>query len=167
MRIGWLSTGRDPAARTLLAEIVRRAARDGLDLDIGVVFCDRERGESAESDAFLDLAGELALPTLTLSSAADWRAWRESPDPERARLRNRLAVREAWRERYHDRVMSLLEPTQVDLLVLAGYMLITSPEMCERFAILNLHPALPGGPQGTWQEVIWRLLADEAYETGA
>jgi phosphoribosylglycinamide formyltransferase-1 len=33
--------------------------------------------------------------------------------------------------------------------------------------MLNLHPALPGGPQGTWQQVIWRLLSDEAHETGA
>ena len=167
MRIGWLSTGRDPAARTLLNEVVRRAARDDLDLDIGVVFCNREPGESAESDAFLDLTAELGLTAVTLSSATDWARWREQPDLDRERLRNRLAVREAWRERYHERVMALLEPYQVDLLVLAGYMLITSPELCERFAILNLHPALPGGPQGTWQEVIWQLLADEAYETGA
>ena len=53
------------------------------------------------------------------------------------------------------------------MLVLAGYMLITSPEMCRRFAILNLHPALPGGPKGMWQGVIWDLLEAEAEETGA
>ena len=46
-------------------------------------------------------------------------------------------------------------------------MLITSPDLCARFAMLNLHPALPGGPTGTWQQVIWQLLADEADETGA
>ena len=56
MRIGWLSSGRDAAACTLLAEVVGRARRDGLDLDIAVVFSDRERGEQPESDAFLDLA---------------------------------------------------------------------------------------------------------------
>jgi phosphoribosylglycinamide formyltransferase-1 len=33
--------------------------------------------------------------------------------------------------------------------------------------MLNLHPALPGGPTGTWQEVIWQLLEEEAAETGA
>jgi len=168
VRIGWLSTGRDPAARNLLSEVMGRAARDGLDLDLGVVFCDRERGESPESDAFLDLAAELGLTTVTLSSAASWRAWREQPDaPTGERPRNRRALREAWRKTYHDQVTALLEPFEADLLVLAGYMVITSPDMCERFAILNLHPALPGGPQGTWQEVIWQLLADEAHETGA
>ena len=33
--------------------------------------------------------------------------------------------------------------------------------------MLNLHPALPGGPKGMWQQVIWELLEDEADETGA
>ena len=65
MRIGWLSSGRDAAARTLLAEVVRRARRDGLDLDIAVVFCDHVRGEQAESDAFLDLVAELGLTAVT------------------------------------------------------------------------------------------------------
>ena len=76
-------------------------------------------------------------------------------------------MREAWRLAYHDDVAGLLDSYGVELLVLAGYMLITSPDFCARFATLNLHPALPGGPRGTWQEVIWRLLADEAQETGA
>lgn len=168
MRIGWLSSGHDDAASTLLSEVVRRARRDGIDLDIAVVFCDRERGEQPESDAFLDLVSDLGLPAATLSSAASWQAWRERRDTlDNRRFANRAAIREAWRGAFHDEVTGLLDPYDLDLLVLAGYMLITSPDMCVRFAILNLHPALPGGPQGTWQQVIWRLLADEADETGA
>ncbi len=58
--------------------------------------------------------------------------------------------------------MALLEPFALDVLVLAGYMLIVSPAMCARYAMLNLHPALPGGPTGTWQEVIWALLERQA-----
>ena len=50
---------------------------------------------------------------------------------------------------------------------MAGYMLISSPAFCRRYAILNLHPALPGDPTGTWQQVIWQLLEDDAAETGA
>ena len=167
MRIGWLSSGHDAAASTLLSEVVRRARRDGIDLDIAVVFCDRERGEQPESDDFLDLVDELGLPVATLSSAASWQAWRRSDTLDSRRYPNHAAIREAWRDAFHDEVTALLEPYAVDLLVLAGYMLITSPDMCVRFAILNLHPALPGGPHGTWQQVIWRLLADEADETGA
>ena len=150
MKIGWLSSGRDAAARTLLTEVARRASRDGLDLDIAVVLCDHVRGELTESDAFLDLVAELGLTAVTLSSAA-----------------SRQSRREDWRRDFHDDVAEQLAPYGVELLVLAGYMLIASPELCARYAMLNLHPALPGGPRGTWQEVIWRLLADEAGETGA
>lgn len=156
MRVGWLSTGRDEAARNLLADVLGRARRDGVPLDVGVVFCDREPGESPESDAFHDLVRRLDLPLVTLSSRRSW---------EEARARG--LSRAAWRDAYHEQVAALLQRHQPGVLVMAGYMLIASPAMCRRFAILNLHPALPGGPTGTWQEVIWRLLEDEAEETGA
>ena len=32
--------------------------------------------------------------------------------------------------------------------------------------MINLHPAAPGGPAGTWQEVIWQLIDAEAQQTG-
>ena len=32
--------------------------------------------------------------------------------------------------------------------------------------MINLHPAAPGGPAGTWQEVIWQLIEGDAMETG-
>ena len=46
-------------------------------------------------------------------------------------------------------------------------MLIFSGEMCRRFPLLNLHPALPDGPIGTWQEVTWELIRRRATQTGA
>ena len=46
MRIGWLSTGRDQAASNLLSDVVARAQQGDVPLDIGAVFCDRERGEA-------------------------------------------------------------------------------------------------------------------------
>jgi len=156
LRLGWLSTGRDPAARNLLTEVVERAARDGLPVGIEAVFCDRVRGEARDSDLFLDLVEALGFPLLSVSSAASWQ------DARRCGL-----SREAWRAAFHDDVLRRLEPFRLDLLVLAGYMLVASPRMCERYAMLNLHPALPHGPKGTWQEVIWELLRHEADETGA
>lgn len=155
-RVGWLSTGRDPAARNLLVKVVQHAARDGLPLRIAAAFCDRERGESPESDAYLDLVERLGIPAVTLSSAAGWHA------AQAAGL-----SRETWRDEFHNEVLLLLEPHRLDVLVLAGYMLIVSPAMCTRYAMLNLHPALPDGPKGTWQEVIWELLRAGATETGA
>jgi folate-dependent phosphoribosylglycinamide formyltransferase PurN len=45
-------------------------------------------------------------------------------------------------------------------------MLIVGKEMCQRYNMINLHPAAPGGPSGTWQEVIWQLIGSQAKETG-
>jgi folate-dependent phosphoribosylglycinamide formyltransferase PurN len=45
-------------------------------------------------------------------------------------------------------------------------MLIVSQEMCQRYNMINLHPAAPGGPKGTWQEVIRQLIDSKAQETG-
>jgi phosphoribosylglycinamide formyltransferase-1 len=33
--------------------------------------------------------------------------------------------------------------------------------------MLNLHPALLGGPVGTWQYVIWKIIEEKAREAGA
>ena len=156
MRIGWLSTGRDQAACNLLADVVARAQQDDIPLDIAAVFCDREPGEAPESDRFIALVERLDLSLVTLSSAASWTAAQA------------LGVgRTTWRDEYHRGVMDLLVPYRLGVLVMAGYMLVVSPAMCRRYALLNLHPALPGGPTGSWQEVIWQLLEAEAAETGA
>ena len=156
MNIGWLSGGRDPAARNLLADVVGRAGLDDIPLNIRVVFCDREAGESEESDLFLELADDLGFSTVCLSSARSWQIAQANGDS-----------RERWRADFHDQAMKILEPFALDVLVLAGYMLIVSPATCGRYAMLNLHPALPGGPTGTWQQVIWALLDAGAQETGA
>ncbi len=156
MRVGWLSSGRDPAATNLLADVVARAQQDGVPLEIGAVFSDRERGEAPESDHFIDLVERLDLPLVTLSSAASW-----------VEAQKLGVSRSTWREEYHRGVMDLLVPHRLGVLVMAGYMLVASPAMCRKFAILNLHPALPSGPTGTWQDVIWQLLDDEADATGA
>jgi folate-dependent phosphoribosylglycinamide formyltransferase PurN len=62
--------------------------------------------------------------------------------------------------------MKRLQGFYPDLCVLAGYMLIVGEEMCQRHNMINLHPAAPGGPKGTWQEVIWQLIDNRASETG-
>ena len=148
MRIGWLSSGRDQAAVNLLSDIVARAQQDGVPLKIGAVFCDRERGEAPESDRFLDLVERLDFPLVTLSSRKSW-----------AEAQKLGVSRSDWRDEYHRGVVDLLKPHRLGVLVMAGYMLIVGPAMGRRYPILNLHPALPGGPTGSWQEVIWRLLA--------
>jgi phosphoribosylglycinamide formyltransferase-1 len=62
--------------------------------------------------------------------------------------------------------MKRLEPFQADITVLAGYMLVVGDVMCKKFDMVNLHPAAPDGPAGTWQEVIWQLISERAEKSG-
>src|SRR3970282_977676 len=71
-----------------------------------------------------------------------------------------------WRLAFDGEVMRLLEPYSFDVGLLAGYMLIFGPEPCQQWTLLNLHPALPGGPIGPWQEVVWQLIDSRAEESG-
>lgn len=154
MRIGWFSTGRDPAARELLKHVHREMAEGFIPGEIAFVFSSREEGESSESDRFLGLSKGLGLRTLALS------ARRFEPEIRKRDL-------DRWRDLYHRRVAEIIAPFRVDLIMLAGYMLIVSPWMCRTHRMVNLHPALPGGPVGTWQEVIWRLIEEGKERTGA
>jgi len=165
LRIGWFSTGRDEAARELLT-VVHDAIEDGsLRATIAFVFCNRERGEGVESDAFIRLVEELKIPLVAFSSAG-----LEPGLRRRGLLQEHNGEPETiagWRELYDRAVIELLRPYPIDLGVLAGYMLIVSPLLCKSCDLINLHPAAPGGPKGTWQEVIWQLIDERAQRTGA
>ena len=49
---------------------------------------------------------------------------------------------------------------------MAGYMLILGDPELDGLVLVNIHPALPWGPRGTWQEVIHQLIAEDANEQG-
>ena len=143
--MGWFSTGRDEAARELLQRVYENISNGVIPGRIGYVFCNRRPGEALESDRFIELVKALDLEVSFLSSSAF--------DPH---LRSDSL--EIWRAKYHEEVMNRVQRYGAEVIVLAGYMLIVSPEMCRRYTIINLHPAQPGGPKGTWQEVIWQLI---------
>ena len=153
LRVGWFSTGRGEGSRGLLNFVQGHIARGGLDATIDFVFSNRESGEAEGSDRFFQLVADYGLPLETLSSS---KFARSQGKP----------FRQA-REEYDGRVMNLLSGYQPDICVLAGYMLIVSGPMCRRYSLLNLHPALPDGPIGTWQQVIWSLIETRAELTGA
>ena len=149
-RIGWFSTGRDKAARDLLKTAYRSIKKGEIKAEIIFVFSNRERGEDRESDAFFKQVRRYRIPLICQSS-------------------NKFKQRfeKGWRRRFEKEAMRRLEGFQPDLCLLAGYMLIIGAEMCRGYPMINLHPAAPGGPKGTWQEVIWRLMEEGAAETGA
>lgn len=152
LRLGWLSTGRGPGSRHLLTSACQAIRRGELAARIEVVFSNREHGEAVGSDEFLAVARSYGLPVVTLSSR---RFRREHQGPEE------------WRDAYTREAVRLLAPYRTDLLVLAGFMLILGDQAWRAYPALNLHPALPHGPEGTWQEVIWQLIAQRAHESGA
>ncbi len=157
-RLGWFSTGRDKAARDLLEAVQSRIKLGEIKAEISFVFSNREPDESKESDAFFKMVTGYQIPLICFSYEK-FRASRKKDDSQTGAL-------PSWRLDYDREVMARLKSFNTDLCVLAGYMLIVGKEMCRHYNMINLHPAAPGGPAGTWQEVIWQLIEKGAAETG-
>jgi phosphoribosylglycinamide formyltransferase-1 len=152
---GWFSSGRDQAAIDLFTAALDHMEKGFIPGRIAYVFCDRGIGESHASDAFLLTVKERGIPLITHSSMG----LREiiKKHPSRA-----AEVREA----FDAFVIDLIKGYEAQVVVLAGYMLILSPLLCRTFLCLNLHPAVPGGPKGTWQEVMWQIMEEGQKEAG-
>lgn len=152
-KIGWFTTARDLAALELL-RIVHSEIKSGfLPLKIAYVFVSKAKDEGEIPYKLIEEAERvMGLPVISFS------ALRFEPELRKKDL-------DTWRNLYHEEVFKRL-PEEVDFGMLAGYMWVASKEFCEKIPLLNLHPALPGGPKGTWQEVIWQLISARAAETG-
>jgi phosphoribosylglycinamide formyltransferase-1 len=153
---GWFSSGRGQGSIDLLTAAHQKMADGFIDGRIAYVFCDREPGETPAADRFHGVVTSLGLPLITLSSLS-----------LRQKIRQRSEDVEAARRDFDSRVLELLAGYEVGVVVLAGYMLVLSPSLCEHLLCLNLHPAVPGGPQGTWRQVMWQLMETGAREAGA
>ena len=151
--IGWFSTGRGEGSLGLLKTVQDAILRGELDARIRFIFSNREAGEGEGSDRFFRQARDYDIPLVTFSSQGFRRSRGGGPFS-----RHRLE--------FDREVMKRLEDYEPDMCVLAGYMLITDTELCNRYTMLNFHPAPPNGPVGTWQDVIWRLIEDGAEEAG-
>ncbi|MGC8965366.1 MAG: formyltransferase family protein [Caldimicrobium sp.] len=152
-RMGWFTTARDEAALKLLKIVYQEIQKGFLNLKISYVFVSRDPDEAEVTKRFIETASkEMGLKVITLS------ALKYEPELRKKDL-------ELWRKLYHQEILKYL-PEEVDFGMLAGYMWVVSEDFCEKIPLLNLHPALPGGPKGTWQEVIWQLISARACETG-
>lgn len=164
-KIGWFSTGRDEAARELLIVAADNIKQGKLpNLEISFVFSNRTKGEARESDLFFNLVAKLEIDLVSFSS----RNFR--PEMRRKALiqekRGELELISYWRDLYDEEIIKRIDKFEVDLIILAGYMLITGEKLCRKYPMTNLHPAAPGGPRGTWQEVIWKLIERGVRQTG-
>ena len=71
-----------------------------------------------------------------------------------------------WRRNYDQELLDLISKHKVDALVFAGLLFVVGDDVVNNFVSLNLHPAAPNGPVGTWPEVIGSLIRHNAAETG-
>jgi len=158
-QLGWFSTGRDKAARDLLTVVNNSIKQGEIEAEIAFVFSNREPGESEESDLFFKLVEGYHIPLICFS-------YQKFKASKGALITGQAGTLPLWRLDYDREVMNRLQDLHPDLCVLAGYMLITGQEMCQRYDMINLHPAALGGPTGTWRKVIWQLIEGKARETG-
>jgi phosphoribosylglycinamide formyltransferase-1 len=158
-KIGWFSTGRGQGSLNLLNSIVKAINDKTVKAEISFVFCNREKGDAEGSDRFIEQAKDYGLNLVCFSSKSFMPDLRKKgkTDPD---------ALSRWRNKYDAKIMKRLEPFHADITVLAGYMLVVGDVMCKRFDMVNLHPAAPDGPAGTWQEVIWRLIKERAEKSG-
>jgi folate-dependent phosphoribosylglycinamide formyltransferase PurN len=129
---------------------------DDINGRISFVFSNREPGETNESDMFFELVRSYRIPLVCLSHKKFKTAKEED-----------LSVTKEWRVKFDREVNRKIKAFASDLCVLAGYMLIVSEELCQQHDMINLHPAPPGGPVGSWQEVIRTLIDNRADTAGA
>ncbi len=174
LQLGWFSTGRDEAARNLLMEIWKRKDIGQLDVEIPFVFSNREPGEGPgtkegpERELFYKLVNDLGMDLITLSHLKVEPNLRKMGLAETDDFATPSHALLEWRNVYGERVIEAIEAAghNPDVCILAGYMLIWSPTECQTWDAINLHPALPWGPTGTWQEVIWKIMALDETEQG-
>jgi phosphoribosylglycinamide formyltransferase 1 len=172
LKMGWFSTGRDEAARNLLKVVHDDLKASGAPATIDWIFCHREPGdgpdneESLQRKLFLDLAAELDIPVKALSHVRFKPEMRMKGIAESPSAAEASPTLEEWRNLFGKEVIKAVSQDPVDVVIMAGYMLIIGDPELEGLELVNIHPALPWGPRGTWQEVIHQLIAEQAEEQG-
>lgn len=155
-RIGVLSSGWDEVAWQLVEEVSKN-------FKVAFTCLTREGGETRFGDLMIQNVRAAGIPLITFSSLK-FKSWLRKLGKRLEGSSGRSFVTDFWR-RLHDReIMKLLPPA--DLIVLVGYMWWFSKEMCQKKVAINLHPALPRGPKGTYRDVIWQLIKERSIETG-
>ena len=142
LRIGLMSSGTGEGSLNLIKSI--KEITHKIPVNIEFIFCNREYGEYYGSDKFLDEINNYNVPIITISS-------------KKFRKNNKGS--------YEDEILNQLSKYNFDLILLTGYMLITK-KIHNKYATYNLHPALPGGPKGKWDEVINELIETKCNKSG-
>lgn len=160
LAVGWYTTARGAGSRGMFLAVKNAIETGTLDARFAHVFCNRDQGDDVTTDRFFDLVHDTGASLVTLSSVRfrrDHGGERSMPD----------APLPEWREAFDAEVARLVDSHGATVGVLAGYMLIFTAPFVSKHPVINLHPALPAGPAGTWREVIRHLIRTCADESGA
>lgn len=150
LKIGWFSSGNGTGSQKLLKTILEHIDSNSLNANISFVFCNWDNTEvnnpkKNNREVFFKIVKQNNIPLITFSS--------NNFKPELRRINE-----DEWRNQYGNSIRERISDYDFDLIILAGYMLWLDDAFCQSYTILNLHPALPDGPKGTWQNVIWNLI---------
>jgi folate-dependent phosphoribosylglycinamide formyltransferase PurN len=149
----WFTTGRDREALTLLRDVCGAIEENVTDGKIALVFVNRDRGESPDSDEIIAFAEAKGIPLELLSS----RRFLEEQGLKPAEGR---AVFDA-------QVKARIEKYDFDSIFLAGYTPILSPILLDSLCVFNLHPSLPDTYKGKRMDVITNTINDRVMAFGA
>ena len=153
LKIGWFSTGNGEGSLGFIKYFLEYVQKYNLDISLEYVFINREYGEHNGSDNFIDYLKINKINTITLSS-------------KKFKKNNFNKPFSKYRREYDLEVKNRISSYDTDLIIMAGYMLILSDILCDNFRFINLHPALPKGPKGTWMDVIKYLISNSITESG-
>ncbi|MCS7280024.1 MAG: hypothetical protein NZ583_00125 [Desulfobacterota bacterium] len=153
LNICWFSTGRDEEAFKLLVDVVHATKTKKIDGRISLCFFNRDPEESIYSQRMVEFAKTEGIPCEILST-------------REFLFKKGLSLKEG-RRLFDEEVLKIIENYRFDLIFLAGYMLIVSEVLFDRFTILNLHPSLPGRHKGKWEDVIKKVIENGETTFGA
>jgi len=150
-KIGIFTSG-GPFALELISAVVEAVKSGHIpNSKISFVFCDHEQGEWELGDRMLRYVKSAGLTLINFSY-------------RNFEVELRKKDKEKWRVAHDEKTIELVPKTDFDLLL--GWMWWFSKLICKVRTMVNLHPALPNGPRGTFVEVIWELIRQRVIETG-
>lgn len=147
--IGWFSSAWDQQALRLLECAI--SDRTSLHFDIEYVLLTRSRSDSDVALKMAEAAAGAGIDVVEVPA----RQFRDEHSED------------DWRDRFEEQVIKEVGPRGADFVVLAGYMWIARERLLGSQRMINLHPALPGGPTGMRDDILVDLIRSGASVTGA
>jgi len=148
LKIGLMTSGRGEGSLNLVTSIYKMTKKKQVKIEF--IFCNKEIGESSGSDNFFKKTEKFNVPIISKSSKS---------------FKSKFNSISEFKEEYEKEILNQISKFNFDLIFLTGYMLITQ-KIHNKYETYNLHPALPDGPKGKWEDVITKLIKDKSSKSG-